>query len=81
MGTHIVDEFPLQEADRFQSQEVVEKERVLVFQSTDNAPKEEGRIVVNIRGIHTCYMVIFRTVRGYPELSSFDKILFVYILY
>lgn len=45
MDTHIMDEFPLQKAYRFQSQKVVKQEGVWVFQGTDNAPgKKEGRI-------------------------------------
>lgn len=42
MDTHIMDEFPLQKAYRFQSQEVVKQEGVWVFQGTDNAPGEGG---------------------------------------
>lgn len=37
-----MDEFSLQETDRFQCQEVVHQEGVRVFQSTDDTPKDEA---------------------------------------
>lgn len=40
-STHIVDELSFQETDRFQCQQMVHKEGVGVFQSTDDTPKEE----------------------------------------
>lgn len=46
--THIMNEFSLQEADRFQGEQVVDQERVGVFESTDDASKDVGD-VFNIR--------------------------------
>lgn len=40
-----MDQFTLQEAYRFQGEQVVKEEGVGVFQSTDNTSKEEATLV------------------------------------
>lgn len=39
-GTHVMDEFSLQEAHRFQGEQVVDEEGVWVFESTDDTAAE-----------------------------------------
>lgn len=48
-----MDEFSLQEANRFQGEQVVNQEGVGVFESTDDTPKDKGhRWMDVIRGVH-----------------------------
>lgn len=48
VSTHIMDEFSLQETDRFQRQEVVHQEGVGVFQSTDDTPEDEVDVCMSL---------------------------------
>lgn len=41
-STHVMDEFSLQEANRFQCEQVVNQEGVGVFESTDDTSKDKG---------------------------------------
>lgn len=38
-STYVMDEFPLQEANRFQGEQVVKQESVGIFESTDDTSK------------------------------------------
>lgn len=49
-STHIMDEFSLQEANRFQGEQVVKQESVGVFECTDDASKYKNtRMSVRMR--------------------------------
>lgn len=52
-STHIMDEFSLQETDRFQCQEMVHQEGVGVFQSTDDTPEETADTCIYVLRTNT----------------------------
>lgn len=48
-STYVMDEFSLQEANRFQCEQVVEQEGVGIFESTDDTSEEKGHRCINVR--------------------------------
>lgn len=76
-STHIMDEFSLQETDRFQCQEVVHQEGVGVFQSTDNTPEDEADACIHVLRIDAAtndksrtFVYLWASTRACEALSS-----------
>lgn len=52
-----MDEFSLQEANRFQSEQVIDQEGVGVFESTDDTSSDKGHIPYVCRYIWGLYVI------------------------